>query len=176
MNVFEDPTPIYMAGGVIEIALAFLYVRTGRPIFVLVMAGVLLATVLGVVVERVVVTDRERLEQTIDEAAMAVVSNDYDRLASFIAPDATHLQQLARWGFSQAEFSQVRITDQQITIDRAADPLTAQAKIFGVFYFKHRSGQWPYDKYPANGTIFFRLENDRWLATDYEMDNDPLRE
>ena len=87
--LFENPLRIIFIGIVIEAVLGIVLLRTGRGAMLWAMLGVLALTLAGVAVERLVVTEKERVEMTLDGITSALEANDLTRVLSYIAPDAT---------------------------------------------------------------------------------------
>ena len=70
--LFENPLRIIFIGIVIEVILGIVLLRTGRGALLWVMLGILALTLVWVGVERLVVTERERVEMTVDGISSAV--------------------------------------------------------------------------------------------------------
>ncbi len=174
-SLLEDPTPIILVGIIVEAVLGVILLRTGRGVLLWAMGGVMALVVIGVLVEWLVVTERERVEETIENAAAAVEANDFEKFDTYLTRDAEKARGLARWAFSRAEFSRVKITKLDIHIVRQTSPPTAKAELSGIVTFKDRMGESPYNNYPPNGTLTLRLENGRWLISGYTLKNDPRR-
>jgi ketosteroid isomerase-like protein len=83
----EDPT--FLAGGLGLVALAFLIaLRVTQQGKYLIRAAIALALALGVVVvERLWVTDNERIEQVVYDLRRAVVNSDAEGVIQHLAPD-----------------------------------------------------------------------------------------
>ncbi len=79
--LFENPLRIIFIGIVIEAVLGIVLLRTGRGALLWAMLGVLALTLAGVVVERLVVTEKERVEMTLDGITSALEANDLKRRA-----------------------------------------------------------------------------------------------
>ena len=68
--------------------LGWLYVNLRHPRLLWAMGGVVAFVVLGVLVEWLVVTERERVEETIEKAAAAVEANDEEKFNTYLTRDA----------------------------------------------------------------------------------------
>jgi hypothetical protein len=165
----EDPTPIFILGG---IALAVLFVflmKTGRGLVLVAMAGVAAIMGLAVLIDALVVTDRERVEEVIYHAAAAAERNDLDGVAAFVSPSAPQIKtEIRRW-IGQLAIESVSIGGLDVTIDRTTSPQTATAKFWYVGQGKWRRGDTVHDRIPGKLKVNFRKEGDRWLVTDYEQ-------
>ena len=176
-TLFESPWYIIFFGIAAEAVLGIILVRTGRGILIWAMAGVLVLVLALVGLERLVVTDGERIEATLEGAAAALQANDSRRLLQgeeYFASSAVKTRARVRQGLSRVEFTNVRITNLEIKINRYTSPHTAKAHIRGTVQFKDRRGEVPYQSYPLKElTVELRRGPDRWLITGHEWHDDP---
>src|SRR5436190_1448245 len=84
----ENPTPIYVIGGMVLVVLLVFLLKTGRGMILFAMAGVVLFMGLAALVDKLVVTDRECIENAIYGAAAAAEQNKLEAVAAFISPSA----------------------------------------------------------------------------------------
>jgi hypothetical protein len=84
----EDPMPIILFGIVAEAVLGIILLTTRRGVLLWAMAGVLVLVLAGVGLEWLVVTERERVEATVEGAAAAVRANDRQGLLQCLDPAA----------------------------------------------------------------------------------------
>jgi hypothetical protein len=107
MAIFvESPWPILFIGIAIEAVLAFLLLRTGLGKYLIAMIGVALLVVAGLIVERLVVTDREAVEQTLDTAVAAARRNDLEGALNCISPSAQEPRRLTAMVFGWVHFEE----------------------------------------------------------------------
>ena len=166
MIFLESPWPVLFIGIIVEGLLAIALVRTGRGILLGPMAGVALLVLAGVVIERCVVTEWERVAGTIDEAAAALEANDLDRLLACISPspDADVIRSEARWAIQEVEFVQVRIRNlKKETINEIMIPPTAKVSFMALVTGRDRNGSFGERTYPVALILDLRLESGRWL-------------
>ncbi len=168
MFLLESPWPILLAGVSIEAILAVLLLRTGQGRFLWAMLGVAAVTSTGLLVERLVVTEREAVTNTLDACAEAVEANDLQRLLDQVSPTATKPRADARWFMGRVEFRTVRISNLEITINRLASPPTARAKFKVLVVGLDRQGEFPYQSRAGTVTVTLRKENGRWLVANYD--------
>ena len=162
--LFENPLRIIFIGAVVEALLGIALFRTGRGPLLWAMIGTLALTVLGVVVERLVVTERERIEMTLDGITSALEANDLGRVLSYIAPTAVKTRNRAAWALGRIEFQSARVYRLDITINPLTTPITAKASFFGYIAYRDRQGEIPYGNY---GSKFIAdLQGRRPLASD----------
>src|SRR5689334_954700 len=94
--LLENPWPVLTAAIGLELVLAVLVARTGQAKLFVVMAAVALMAVVLVLIERLVVTDREQIEDALAGIASGLVKNDPEAVLVFVSPQATQIQQTAR--------------------------------------------------------------------------------
>ena len=173
MMFLESPWPILVFGIIAEAVLAVALVRTGRGIYLAAMAGVAIAVLLGVLVERLVVTDRKLVAQTIDGAAAALEANDLNRVLQFVSPTADDTRERARQALGLAEFVEVKVRNLEIAIVRTTSPPTAKATFTVWVTGKDRRGDLGQVSRPVGLVLHLRLESGRWLIADHRIVEDP---
>ena len=70
--MLDGPIPILCTGIILEIVLGLILLRTGRGWAMIGMGLVAVATLLGIGVERLIVTDTKRVKATLENARAAV--------------------------------------------------------------------------------------------------------
>ncbi len=173
--LLEDPTAALMVGILAAMVLGVALVRTGRGIYLLALAGVILATLGLVGLEWLVVTEVERVEATVEAGAAALESNDLAEVLSFCAPEAAAPRRAARRALDSARLTQVKITDLRVTINRLSSPPTATAEVTALLSGRGRRGEFDQVSRPVSVRLFLRPQGERWLVTGYETDERPLR-
>jgi hypothetical protein len=173
ITLVENPMPAIVSGLVVAAVLAVILVRTGRGAIFAAMGVVLALTGLAVLVEWLVVTERERVEAVIYGGAAAVEANDHARLKQYLAPEAAQLRNWAGQLFRRLEFTSVRLSRLEIRIIRHTSPPTAKAEVSALVSFQDRLGEAPYRAYPAHGMVELRLIDDQWLVTGYTLKDGP---
>jgi hypothetical protein len=163
--LFENPWWIIFAGIIIEAVLGIILYRTGRGVMVWVMLGVLILMIAGVIVERLVVTERERVETTLDGIVAALEANDLNRVLSYVAPEAAETRRRAAWAMHRIEVQAAGIHHLEITINRLTSPMTARAAFFGHIAYRDRQGEIPYSNYGSRFIVDLRKNRDVWLVT-----------
>ena len=168
--LFEDPTTLIVAGLLIEGLLVVALVKSGRGLLILAMVGVLILMGLGLLVERLVVTEREQIEATLDGVTTALEANDVEGVLRYIDPAASGMRSSVRAALAGAHITDARIYDLEVEMDHLSNPPTAQAEFTGRVKGNYRG------EAPAGGegillrkfTVDFRREGDRWLITAYQ--------
>ncbi len=172
-TLMENPFPIILVGVLAVAVCAAALVRTGRGIFLVAIGAIALLTFAGVLVEKLVVTQREEVEQVIDAATAAVRANQMEGVLEQLSPDAGRARDLIRWAFGRVTFEDVRLTRLEIRVINTASPPLAKAEITGYVRCRDRLGEYPYDAVPIDGALELRKIESRWLVTGYEMRHDP---
>ncbi len=164
----EDPTPIFILGG-ITLAVLFVYLmKTGRGLVLVAMAAVAAFMGLAVLVDALVVTDRERVENVIYEAAAAAEHNNLDAVAAFVSPSAPQIKADIRHWIRQLIIESVTIGGLDVSVDHTTSPPTAAAKFWYVGQGQWRRGVTVYERIPGKLKVDFRLENNQWRVIGYE--------
>jgi hypothetical protein len=167
MMFVESPWPILVIGIIVEAALAVALLRTGQGRLLWAMLGVGAVVLLGLLVERLIVTDREAITNTLDAAAAAVEANNLDRLLETVSPSAQRTRTGARLVLGRFEFSKGRITDLEITVNGLTSPPSAKTKFRAIGKAHDRVGESPYEGFAVPVTVELHRENGRWLIGDF---------
>jgi hypothetical protein len=163
--LFENPLRIIFIGVIVEVILGIVLLRTGRGALLWAMIGVFALTGIAVVVERLVVTEKERVEMTLDGITSALEANDLNRVLGFIAPTAVQTRNRAAWALGRIEVQSARIYRLEITINRLTTPMTARASFFGHISYRDRQGEIPYSNYGSRFVVDLRKQGDAWVVT-----------
>jgi hypothetical protein len=144
--LFESPLQLLAALVMLEAVLATIWwFRPGRNTFGAIVGGLLLGAVL-LVVQRLVVTDREKIQELLGVLALAVDCKDLRTIEPAIddtyAADGMNRAQLLeriKDVFAHSEIDDVRLVDVKVTVedDRSAVRLRVHCRV--------RAPDWPYD-------------------------------
>ncbi len=176
MSIFiESPWPAILLGILGEAILAVLLVRTGRGALLWAMAGVLAASLLGVAVERLVVTDSKLIKAVLYDTRDALEANDLKRVWAHVAAEDTNTRQRAREVLSQGEITELKITYLTIDINRLTSPPTAKAMLNVRVTGRDKRGE--ISGLTGVGKISVDLRRDPdpigWIITGHEATPDP---
>ena len=175
MMVFlESPWPIITVGIVLEAILGVLLFTTRRGVLLVAVVGVLALVGLGVLVERLVVTERERVEMTLDEGIAALKSNNLKRVYAVLAPSAEGVRRQVQMGYALVTITDVSLHNIEIELNDLTSPPTAEAKFDVVVYFRGKSSMITHDRWPGKFTLHFEKQGERWLVVD-PVEGSPLR-
>jgi hypothetical protein len=165
MFLFENPWWIIFFGIVAAAVLGVILFRTGRGAVLWALLGVVAITLLGVLVERLVVTERERVEMTLDGITAALEANDLNGVLAYVSPDAAKTRRRAAWALGRIKVQSARISNLDITINRLTNPPTAKAAFYGYLYYRDRQGEIPYNSCGSRVVVDLRKEGNLWLVT-----------
>jgi hypothetical protein len=167
--LLESPWPALVVGVILEAVLAIAFLRTGLAKIIAAMVGVALIVVLLLVMERVVVTEFEEIENTLYDAAAAIEAGDNERVLGYISPQAPGLKQYAERALRQFTLSEVRIgNDLKAQVNPLSSPRSAEVHFTVKITGKDRKGSIP------GGTILERADltlhkiDGRWYVADYQ--------
>jgi hypothetical protein len=164
MSIFlESPWPIISIGIVVELVLGIVLWCTGRGRVLWMMLGVLGFALLGFLLQWLVVTDREAINNLLHDCAAAAKANDVERILAHVSPEAVELRTDIRQVLERAEVTLVWISDLQLKVDRRANPPVANARFKVIAQGNDRKGQYPYKSHLCKPSVDFRLQDDRWI-------------
>ena len=165
----EDPTMTIVLGGMVIAVLAVALFKTGRGVFLFAMLGAILVVAALVLVEHLIVTEREKVYQTIFDVAAAFEANDRDAVRSFIAPQSRQISRDADRLLSIVKIEEVKITDgPQISIDDYTSPPTADVELVAIAYGTSTVGG--FRPAPTRLYVTLRLQDGRWLVESYRSE------
>lgn len=171
--LFENPLRIIFIGVLVEAVLALALFRTRRGAILWFMIAALALTAAVLAMERLVVTERERVEMTIDGITAALEANDLNRVLSYVDPAAAKTRGRAAWAMGRIEIQSVRVYRLDISINRLTTPMTARASFFGYISYRDKQGEIPYGNYGSRFVVELRKENDRWVVTGHVEEQNP---
>lgn len=131
-TLLESPLPVIVLGIVVEAILGVVYVNNRRASLVAGMIGVLVVVAAGVLLERWVMTDREKIEATLDGVAAALKTNDLDQVLLFIDPAADKTIGIARANMLLVTIHSAKISRLEIEINRFTSPPMAETRFIGL--------------------------------------------
>jgi hypothetical protein len=127
--LFEQPIVIVMVGVAVVLALAGAWSATGRRELLYGVGAALVLLIAGLIVERMVVTDREAIRETLARIARDVQSNNRRAVVQHIAMGASSLKQKAEAELPNYKFTECRVTKvHSIDVNSTATPPTAIAR------------------------------------------------
>ncbi|MBN1853872.1 MAG: hypothetical protein JW829_14155 [Pirellulales bacterium] len=159
----EDPTPAILLGLTALSIAGIVYLHTRRTGSLIAILAILLITCLAVVAERVLLTERERIEAVIYGVAEAAEANNMSAVLAWIAPQSSEIRRLVQREMPRCQIERARILSKlSITLDENRSPLSAEVKFQGFL-----SGQWGRDHVNfgqiSDVTVSLKKNNDSWL-------------
>jgi hypothetical protein len=165
--LFEDSTVVLLATGIIAIGFLVAFLKTGRGLYLLWLGGIGLVALALVLVERYVVTDRERIEDTLYGAAEALEANAVEEVLEYLSPAAEPLRAEVRSRMQSLKVEEANVADLRIELSPLELPPKAIARFLGLLRFA--PGEAPYDRLLRRVTVKLVKEGDRWLVESYEL-------
>ena len=169
MNIlYENPLPIYAVGAVLATVcgLAFLARRNLPSLFAL--FGVLGLTLLLLIAEKMVVTDREQVEDTLQQLMADIESEDVPSVLAHIDPQASKMRGDIKKLMPQANIKDAGATAVRIEVDTDSKPPTATSRFRGRLDGVHRrSGMRVF--FFDEVEISWVKRGDQWLAEEYTV-------
>ena len=171
--IAETPFHSIMIGLIATIALALAWLGSKRSLFALLAAAAFLLMVAAVVVERVLVTDREQISETLDQLADAVRNNSSAELLVRISDRAPEIEQAARSQLNRFQIDYCSITWKETpAIDDNANPPEANVR-FSAFIRARERNEGGLEGGDVIG-IKLRLQKEadgEWRVVDYSLYN-----
>lgn len=167
--ITEEAFWYMVIGGAATIVLFVVWVKTGHRLM-LMLAGIALSvTILLGVIEAVIVTPREEVEQTLDEIARHVQSNDVESVLSYLHSSAQRYRDEAKTEFPRHRFDRVKVTQiTNIEIQSEAEPPTAVVE----FIVSVQGDFFNDSMHNMRGlravTLHLQKEDEQWRITQYD--------
>lgn len=174
--LLANPWPVIVGGIIVEILLAIAYFALPKR-GILIAMGVVAAAMVGLVVlERVVTTESEEVENALLQLAATLETNDVAAVQELVAPDATLVRNAAQRHMPRYQINEVHIArDLEVKVDSAANPPKAVAKFTCRVNANDRKGELPYNNAILEFSINFRKVGDKWLVDEYDVDQPEIK-
>ena len=174
--LLESAWPAIFGGIIVELLLAIAYFSLPKRGLVIAMGVVAAAIVALVVLERLVVTEQEEVENALLTLAATLETNDVSAVQDLIAPEATRVRSAAERHMPRYQINEVHVNrDLEVTLDRAANPSKAIAKFTCRVNANDRKGELPYTNALLEFSIHFRQVGDEWLVDEYDVDRPEIK-
>jgi hypothetical protein len=165
--IVEEPLYIAILGVVTLAFLGFAWMQTGYRSLLHAAIGVAALTVGLLLLEHMVDTEPERIEETLRHIARDVERNDHDAIYAHIYSGAPETLAVARSEFPRYRFDRATIKHNvEITLDTQANPPLARASFHvGVDVQEVAAGQvWRTSRYVE---VTMRKEGGQWKISEY---------
>ena len=169
--LFEKPVFIVVLGIVIAVLVGAAWSASGRKELLYALGVIVGLVVVGLIVERAVVTDSEAIRATLVEIAHDVQSNNVQRVTRHIAASKGQLVQKAQAEMPNYRFTECRVTKiHKIDVSAANEPRTAvvEFNIVATGTFRQGSIEVADTRVPRWIRLEMVLEPDgAWRVQDY---------
>jgi len=167
--LFENPLPAVLMGGLTVAMLGSGWLRTGQKWLLYLMVVVILLTVGAVVLERMVVTDREQIERTLHEIADLVEQNRIDAALEYAYSGSPEIREQAITELGSYRFHRIDIKRNlkiEVFPDHIPPKATAEFNVLVVFSTKDGFLNQEYVLRFVEVT-FYREDDGQWRAAEY---------
>lgn len=163
----ENPLPIAVAGALLAAFAALVFSARRNLGSLIALAGVVAATLLLLAVERLVVTEREKVESALAELLAAVEANDVPGALVWINPAAVDMRADAQALMPSVKVDQARATSVEVVLNEQANPLTATSRFRGKLLGLHTRLGTPITYVNQQVDVAWVKRDGRWLADGY---------
>jgi hypothetical protein len=173
MWLFDTPIYIVLIAIVLGVLVGVAWTASGRKELLYALGAIVLLTVVMLIVERAVVTDREAIRTKLAEIARDVQANDMQRVLGHIAKSNPSLipqvqNEMPNYDFTECRVTKIHKTD----IDASAEPRSAIVEFNVRFDGKFGRGGF---EMRGPGVRWIRLqmvreEDGQWRVLNYEHD------
>ncbi len=174
--LFENPVPAIIIGGLTAAILGGGWLQTGRKWLLYAMIMMIVLTFAAVILERVVITDREQITATLHEIAAAVERNDVDTALGYVYSGSPEVRSYAAAELARYEFTEVDIKrNLEIEVFPKANPPRAVAEFNVTVRLSVRDTLYTNNRIPRWVQVTFYQEADgTWRVGGYQHD-EPTR-
>ena len=170
--LFEDVTPLLSVAALLEVVLIFALLRSGERRLLFFITGVAIVCSVSVVIEAVVETEKERVEEAIEKTRQAVLTNDLQQVLQTIGPESRRLQSMANHYLARFTVQDIKITDgPQLRFFQNAVPPSVDVTLNARFDFDPMKGTLAYRGGVIRVDGELRLFSNGWRWTDAEFSN-----
>lgn len=169
MTIFvESPWPAVALCSVLLLVFGTWFMKTGRASILVAMGAVVAGLVVLIVVERMIVTETEQVEDTLHGIAENLAANEIPEVLASFSPNCPGIAQ-ARSALNRVTIESATVgRDLEVRINKLTSPPTATAFFTGRIQAKDNSGLIPYENYIRKFKVKLERQGDRWLIVDYE--------
>jgi hypothetical protein len=172
MWLFENPVAIWCGGAVLLTLAVVVHLQMRTRASLLAIAAIVLLTAALLIAERLIVTPREEVQQTLDLLAARIEANDLPGVLTFVAPSAKAVRADAESLMPLVTVNRAAIVSTpEIAVDMEAQPATADVSCQGLVdvTVKQNGMKGPYlDRVK----IHFVHSGGRWLIESYTPQKD----
>jgi hypothetical protein len=169
--LLESPWPALTMGVVVEIVLAIVLVRTGRPAILIAMGVVFLFTAGMLIVELWVVTEGEAIEDALDETAAALEANDTAGVLARFTPASPRRGEVER-ALDRFHIRDAHVGgDLEFVVNELTIPPSCRVNFTGRVEATDSRREIPYEHLIRRFRVTLHRDGNRWLIHDYAMED-----
>ncbi len=167
MAIFtENPLPLLAVGAVLATLCGLALLARRNLASLLAFVGVVVVTLLLVLTERMIVTEREQVEIALQQLVTAIEANRVSAVLALVDPSAEKMRGDIKKLIPEANIKDAGATTVRVEIDSDAKPLTATSRFRGRVDGAHRrSGQRVF--YFGEVEMRWVKRGDHWLVEEY---------
>ncbi len=162
----ESPWPVVVVGLAVEIFLAVLLVRDRRGNIVGGMIAVATFTVGLVVIEHLVVTNSEEIEELLDTLTRLAVAKDDEGLRAKFTGDSPKVNDVVA-DLSDVTIRRPRIKNLEIRVDTSDVPSTAAATFTLSVEVRHGGAEGRFEQLTRQLKVTLHKESGHWLVYNF---------
>jgi hypothetical protein len=173
----ENPLVITVVGGVLATLALVVFLARRSLASLLTLGGILVATLLLILVERLVLTDREQVETALESVLAAVEANDMPAALTWIDSAAVNVRADVQALMPLVKVDKARtLGDIEVTVDDAADPPTAMSRFRAFLDGVHGSSGMRVAYFNQQVDVQWIKRGERWLINGYTAyyDDQPI--
>lgn len=173
-DLLDHLYPVVIGSALLAVMCAFGWLKTGYRGLAVATVVLILFSIGMVLLERLTITDREQVEQTMEQIARDVERGDLEKILSHVHPDAPETRNEAAQELPQYKIKSVRIKrGMRIEFHPRHDPPEAVAE-FNVVVTGSDAGELVGEsQVPRFVTVRLWKDGDLWKVRSYRHD-DPL--
>jgi hypothetical protein len=175
--LYEQPLIVVFLGVALILSLGAAWSASGRKELLYAVAAVLVLVIAGLIIERMVITDREAIRATLQQIARDLQTNNRRAVVRHVYSGAPQLKQKAEAELPNYEFTECRITKiNKLDVDASAEPRSAiiEFNIIASGTFNHLDNVVTTTVPRWIKLQMLREKDGRWTVESYEHD-DPQR-
>jgi len=168
-TLYEDPWTYLLFGLVAEVLLGAALFHTRKGILAVAMGGVVVLVAAGLVLEWLVVTDREAVEIALHEAADAVEAGDAQRVLAMLSDEAEEIREAVGRYVGKMQLEKVSLHGIETSVSRGPPP-TARVEFTARVTAGAEAAEYGARKeWLARFEVRLRKEANGWRLTDYQQ-------
>ncbi len=173
--LFEQTMPIVLMTVFGIILMISGYLQTGKRGLLFGAGAVGAIGLMLLIIGQVIVTEREKIRETIFAVAGAVERNDLPGVLRHVSPESDAIRRRIEAEFPRFEFGNVKIKrNLTIEIDEASQPPRGEANFNATVVVSDKTGFLKDRLIPRRVKVIFLHEGEQWLISDYQH-GDPQR-